>query len=215
MANITFTVSEDNTASASVDFEEEQQLIKEIFGYETVETNAAPEADSYSIDKDMDEGKDALLGNPIFMPLVFEETTYNTLVNGEKKTESIKIDRMFFPVVMIEASRSKVIEVTTIEGRNGTIKEFSNLGDYEISIKGTLVGNEGNYPTQQVQHLIKFENCPVAIPTANDFLKYIGVNGVVIKRISWRNNQGYENMQAFELECMSDADVKLNIEEKK
>ena len=52
----------------------------------------------------------------------------------------------------------------------------------------------------------------VAINVTNDLLDYIGVKKLIIKRINWRSMQGYENLQAFELECISDEDVELVIE---
>lgn len=216
MANISFNVDDTLKPSKKVEYASMQaQLIKKAFGYETVEVKETPDTELDPVGNDMKEGKAALLGHPLFMPLILQKTSYDVLVNGQVKKNGVTVPKMFFPIVLIEASRSKVIEVTTIEGRNGTIKEFSNLGDYEISIKGILVGDEGGYPTEQVKGLARFENCPVSIGVANDFLKYIGVAKLVIKRINWRNMQGYENLQAFELECMSDEDVKLVLENKK
>ena len=120
--------------------------------------------------------------------------------------------QMAFPIVLIEAARSKVIEITTIEGKNGSIKEFASLGHYDISVKGMLVGDDGNYPSQQVRKLARLDSRPVAINVTNDLLDYIGVKKLIIKRINWRSMQGYENLQAFELECISDEDVELVIE---
>lgn len=213
--NISFNVNEGGTVSVTqqpeFELQQQQQLIQQVFGYRNVNSYSIDQEELRNVGTDMDEGKTALLGYPVFMPLLLQKTQYDTMVNGQKRADPIVVQQLFLPTILIEASRSKLIEATTIEGRNGTIKEFSNMGDYEVSIKGILVGDEGNYPRKQVQALAEFENCPVAISISNSFLQYINVSKLVIKRISWRNMQGYQNLQAFELDCISDDEVNQKI----
>lgn len=211
--NITFTVPESAVGTQKVEFDTTQaELIKQAFEYSNVETKNYGQSAKYNLSKIMDEGKSAMFDYSVFMPLVFETTTYNVLIDGQVKPEGASTEKMAFPVVLIEAARSKVIEVTTIEGKNGSVKEFSSLGHYDISVKGILVGDDGNYPSQQVRKLARLDSRPVAINVTNDLLDYIGVKKLIIKRINWRSMQGYENLQAFELECISDEDVELVIE---
>lgn len=213
--NITFTLpsGQGNTANPKVNTSH-TELIRQAFGYNNVTVNNDEEDTKYKIDDAMDEGKAALFDYPLFMPLIFTETKYDILIDGSVKEDGAETPRIIFPVVLIEASRSKIIEVTTIEGKNGSIKEFSSLSDYDVSLKGIFVGNDGNYPSQQVQNLARLESCPVAINISNTFLGYMGVKKLIVKRINWRSMQGYENLQAFELECISDKDVELIINDK-
>jgi hypothetical protein len=211
--NITFTVPETAVGTQKVGFDTTQaELIKQAFGYSNVVTESYGQATKHNLAEIMDEGKSAMFDYSVFMPLVFETTTYNVLIDGQVKKDGASTEEMAFPVVLIEAARSKVIEVTSIEGKNGSVKEFSNLGHYDVSVKGILVGDDGNYPSQQVRKLARLDSRPVAINVTNGLLDYIGVKKLIIKRINWRSMQGYENLQAFELECISDEDVELVIE---
>lgn len=216
MANITFNIEDNSIEITPPEFSADLgELAKQVFGYENTDVYPAGEDMDESITKSMGEGATALIGHPVFMTLVLEETKYDVLVNGVKKEGGIKVNRMVLPLVILEASRTKAIVTTSIEGRNGTIKEFSNLGDYDISIKGVLIGDDGQYPERQVKALSDFESCPVAIGVTNEFFRYINVSKLVIKKINWKGKEGYQNLQAFELDCISDEQVALTLEDKK
>lgn len=216
MANIIFNIEDNSIEATSPEYSEDfGELVKQVFGYENTEVYSMGEDTDESIAKEMNEGAAALIGHPVFMALVLEEAKYDVLINGEKKPGGITVKRMVLPLVMLEAARTKIVVTTSIEGRNGTIKEFSNLGDYDISIKGVLVGDDGQYPEKQVKALSDFENCPIAIDVTNDFFRYINVSKLVIKKINWKGAEGYQNIQAFELDCISDEQVALTLENKK
>lgn len=215
MAEITFKIDNRTAAASSPGYKEDSgSIIKQVFGYENAEVYEPQEDESDSGNIEMKEGKSSLIGHPIFMPLQLEQVQYDVLINGKKKEGGITVPKLLIPLVILEASRAKVIATTSVEGRNGTIKEFSNLGDYDISIKGVFVGDDGQYPEKQVKALADFENCPVSIGVTNPFFTYINVTRIVIKKINWKSTEGYQNIQAFELDCLSDEEISTTVETK-
>lgn len=157
------------------------------------------------------------MGHPVLMPLVFETAYWiipgriniNGRIVADDKNDST--DKMFFPIAIIDVSRSKNVDMTPVEGRDGTIKEYGSHGDYMVSIKGLLMKMNDNvpvldaaYPVEERNSLLKIEQAKAAVPVANELLNSLGINKLVIKEIKWVPMEGVENMQAFELSCVSD-----------
>ncbi|MEI8137589.1 MAG: DUF6046 domain-containing protein, partial [Bacteroidota bacterium] len=68
--------------------------------------------------------------------------TFSNLSLTDKSTgNTIVIDTALFNV-----TQTKNIITTSIQGRNGTVKEYISLGDYNVTIKGVLTGTNGLYP---------------------------------------------------------------------
>lgn len=177
-------------------------------GYDNIEVKEADEVKEYSA-----------YGTPIFMPIQFDDVKYkndgvNHTINGIKLLCAV-----------MEISNTRNIVKTDIQGRDGSVKEFINNGDYQISIKGILTNDvytpdgsqptKGNnkYPMDAVAHLNTICLAPCAIQVTNSLLYELGIYDLVIEDFSFPATVGKENMQAFQLNCLSDTTFVLKEKE--
>ena len=92
-------------------------------------------------------------GVPIWMPFTIKSFTWRDPHN--------KVNHIVFGVkiacCIVEANGSKNIVKTAIQGLNtrGTVKEYINHGDINISIKGVLVSKNNEYPQLEVDNLMR------------------------------------------------------------
>lgn len=112
---------------------------------------------------------------------------------------------------LLQVSQSKNIVTTAINGRNGTIKEYVSDGDYQISIKGVLVEsvNTNLPPTEDFQTLIELCKLPRALDCVCAYLGLFGIYKLVVQEQSFPQSEGFQNMQPFELSCLSDKPIEL------
>lgn len=114
--------------------------------------------------------------------------------------------------VLIEISQAKNIVKTAIEGRNGTVKEYISDGDYEITMRGAIVGkNAMQYPLEEVEGLIEILKVPDDIEIVSSFLQLFGIQNVVVESYSLPQTEGVMNMQMFEIKLVSDTPIELVI----
>lgn len=138
------------------------------------------------------------LGTPVFSRL--------SLVNPENPNQRIDLDEC-----LLEVSQSKNIVTTAVNGRNGTIKEYVSDGDYQVGIKGVLVNNEDGYnrPLELFQTLLELCALPIALRCESSYLQLFGVFNLVIQEKSFPQSEGFQNVQPFELSCLSDEPIEL------
>lgn len=153
-----------------------------------------------------------VLGAPVFMPVIVPEFTYAARDSaGRQVTKTFA--RFAFPATtLVDISMSKNIALTPIQGRAGTVKELISNGDYTVRLRGFVVGAE-LYPREGVQRLIELANVPAAFRVENDLFHWLGINNLVVQDFDLSAVEGYENTQAFELRCLSDDTVSVQLSE--
>jgi hypothetical protein len=101
----------------------------------------------------------------------------------------------------------KTIIRTLVSEQKGTIKEQFNIGDYIISIKGMLVGENQRFPDEQLLQLRELYETtdPVELYCALTELFMDGSRRVAISSLELPEveGKGY-NMRPFALECETD-----------
>ena len=114
-----------------------------------------------------------------------------------------------YPVVSI-SSRKTIVE-TPLTERRGTVKELINIQDYEITIRGFIIGKPNEFPESDVTLLrtIYEQNTPISIqcPITDIFLVRPERNGsdeVVISDLKFPSIQGVKNVRPYELHLISD-----------
>ncbi len=216
MADISFSLSD---------------LFQQTFGYKT-----------QAFDPDFSSGENEMLhtrqgqgsfGSPLyaedafgmeyFMPVTItypDTTALPETPNGipfSAGTETLTILKKWnlpYPVVSIN-SRKTVIE-TPLTERRGTVKEMVNIQDYEIIVKGFIVGKPNSFPEEDLVTLrtVYEQNTPVAIrcPITDIFLLRPGRNGsdqVVITDLRFPSLTGVKNVRPYELRMISDEPFNL------
>lgn len=77
-------------------------------------------------------------GKDIFAPLQFYKNSENYLQ---------------ISCATVRVSSKKTIVKTAVSERNGTVKEQFNVGDYQFTIKGVLIGTNNQFPEEKISKL--------------------------------------------------------------
>ena len=144
-------------------------------------------------------------GREYFLPIT---VTY-TDSNGELVSWPLP-----YPVMSI-SSKKTLIE-TALTERRGTVKELINIQDYEITIKGLIIGRTREFPQDDVAQLrdLYEQNVAVSIsnPVTDIFLLRPDRNGsdqVVITSLKFPEAKGVKNVRGYEMTLVSDEPFNL------
>lgn len=136
------------------------------------------------------------LGTPIFTDLWLKQDDSDT---------GLRID-----TVLMDISQQRNIVTTAVQGRNGTVKEYISDGDYQVTIRGILVEPEPyDYPAEQVRELLRLCRIQAAVQAVSPFLQLFQIYDLVVTDYRLPQIEGYQNMQPFEMTCISDTPIEL------
>jgi len=112
---------------------------------------------------------------------------------------------LLLDTAILSISQSKNIVTTTLQGRDGTVKEYISDGDYEISIKGILdSGNMFVYPEDLVKQLKSICDVKDNIEIKSPFAEMLGITEAVITGYSFNQVPSGYNVQPYEITLLSD-----------
>ena len=115
------------------------------------------------------------------------------------------------PVVSI-SSKKTIIE-TALTERRGTVKELINIEDYQITIRGLIIGGTNELPEADVAKLVDIYELNVAVTITNAltdiFLLKGGSERVVIKSLDFPEVKGVKNVRGYTLVMVSDQSFSL------
>lgn len=137
-------------------------------------------------------------GLPIYMPLVLES------VDG--------IEDYLFDSAFVEISRQKNIVITNVQGRDTSVKEFINNGDFTISVSGIIAQKTIGYPKDLVSQFNEFMSFKGSIPVVHEVLNMLGVNEIVITDYSLPADN-LANAQQYSFNAISEVPALLRLEE--
>jgi hypothetical protein len=135
---------------------------------------------------------DSYLGTPVFDNITLD-------IDGEE----LRID-----AAIIDVSQTKNIIKTSIQGLNGTVKEYIADGDYIISLKGVIVSETTEYPETDVATLIEILKRTESIRVNSKFLQLFGIDDIIIENYKL-NQDEFQNTQTFEILALSDKQIEL------
>ena len=191
-------------------------LFEQTFGYKT--TAFAPEFTPTLGDKNSYRTEVGATGSPYyamdglhteyFMPVTL---SYNEQgISGTNQVEW----QLPYPVITI-SSKKTIIE-TALTERRGTVKEFINVQDYEIVIKGFIIQASNEFPESKITSLRNLyeQNVPLSIkcPLTDIFLlrpDRSGSDQVVIQELKFPAIAGVKNVRPYELHLVSDEPFNL------
>lgn len=144
----------------------------------------------------LDQQVTSYLGTPVFADLTLKADEADEGVNMQ--------------TVLFEVEQQRNIVTTAVQGRNGTIKEYISDGDYAVQIRGLLVDPDPyTYPATQVQNLLDLLQLPQSLVAVSGFLQLFQIYNLVVTGYRMFQIEGFQNIQAFELQCISDVPVEL------
>ena len=180
-----------------------QNLVeKKIFGKDSHDSDFSfatlPERREYNIFTQLFYGLNNN-GNEVFMPIWLEDNA------------GIKF--MLQNTVSSITSKKTIVE-TQLVNAQGNVKEEISMDDWDINVKGIIVSPDRDYPDQQVFDLKEIYKSgeSLGIENARTSLLFEGNEKVVIKNLKVPELKGMKNVQAFELDLVSDIEFKLIIE---
>lgn len=108
----------------------------------------------------------------------------------------------------------KTIVETQLVNQRGSVKEEINIDDWEINVKGVIVSPDTDYPDVQVSELVELYELGgrLDIDNARTSLCMSGHEKIVIKNLKFPEIKGMKNIQAFELDMVSDVQFNLIIQ---
>ncbi len=165
------------------------------------------------------------LNTPVYGSFIFgdiQNKAANNYVDQFGETKSFTPLR--FHECTYQVTQTKNIITTTLQGFNGTVKEYSSDGDFNISIDGRLSGvyndvtdsfeSSSLYPFEYVKSLVAALQVPAAIPMSNQILSGIfGINNVVVTSFSFPRDTAGMNFQKFTIDLISDRPIEIILSE--
>jgi hypothetical protein len=139
-----------------------------------------------------------LSGMPLFQPL--------NLI-GEDGQEDLLLES-----AVLEGSRTKNIVSTTIQGRDTSVDEFINNGDYQVSVQGILCANEPRYPLDLVLKFQKFMDLNRSIKIEHELLNALGVYELIITSHKYAPTTSI-NLQTYSFTAKSTVPLPLIIQD--
>lgn len=151
--------------------------------------------------KDYEGFEPAMMGHLLFMPCELDAPP--TLGKFKLPNEPI-----------VELKGGKRIVKTEIDGMDGTFKELFSLDDYQITIRGLIVQEDGtnNYPQGDVMRLRDYCEVEHEVGINCASTNYFNVTQMVIESWDFPAMEGFPGVQPYILNCLSDKDFKLILE---
>lgn len=148
------------------------------------------EIQHFNVEAD-DVARLSFLGTPVFSDLLIKESE-----TGEG---------MYFDTVLFDVAMEKHIVKTMVQGRKGTVKEYISDGDYSISIRGGIINHgSSNYPSDDVAFFVNLMQIPAPLFVISPLLQLFDVQTIVIEKYQFMQRPGYQNIQLFEIDAVSD-----------
>jgi hypothetical protein len=169
----------------------------------------APRDNQYSVEpiSSVDRAKYLSdLGTP-----VWDQVTFGTVQFINSKGEPDATPTMTFQAILLSVSFPRNIVKTTIQGRDGTVKEYIGEGDAQISFRGIICGANGHYPIDEVNALKALMSAPVAIPVMSTFLQNLDIHSVVFEDRNLEQEEGGYSYQTFSLNAISETPQELQM----
>lgn len=156
-------------------------------------------------DEEMYGAKGNLLGAPVFDAVVFKKPNGDATLSSQNNGGQITSEDLVLPIALITITQEKNIVKTAIQGRNGTIKEYVSDGDFNVNIKGVIVGMDSNKPpVAELKKLDTFCTSPLTLDVVSNVLDYFKIYTVVITGYTYEQREGMRNVYDFDLNCLSD-----------
>jgi hypothetical protein len=148
------------------------------------------------------------LGTPVVADIVFQGGAYTDDETGRVVTFA----EVTLATVLVTVSQPKRIIRTEIQGRDGSVKEYIGMDDFQVSVNGIITGTNGTFPFQEVAALHKILRAPITIPVVSAYLQLFDIFNLVISDYAFDQEPGGYSKQNFTINSISDKPVELLIQ---
>lgn len=113
--------------------------------------------------------------------------------------------------VILQVSQGKKIVTTEIQGRDGTVKEYIGMDDFQVQINGRLNGAYGVNPKTETKQLKEILDAGQPLAITSWWLQNLGITDVVVTGYSFAQTEGEYSTQYFTINAISDKVVEATI----
>ena len=156
------------------------------------------------------KNRESKLGTPIYSNLIFNEynpkNDFDAPLAGVNGWSDFVIDDC-----LIQINQSKKIITTEIQGRDGTVKEYIGLDDFQVQIIGRISGAYNVYEKELVNTLKTILDSGRPLAVSSWWLQNLGINYIVIKDYNIPQVEAQYSTQYFSINAMSDKIVEARI----
>ena len=139
------------------------------------------------------------LGTIVYSNIIFNA---GSILNGTEIVESW--DDFRIDDVLLNVSQSKKIVTTEIQGRDGTVKEYIGLDDFQIQITGRLNGTYNVNPKDLTRQLKIILSAGQPLEVTSWYLQNLDITDIVVKDFNFGQNEGEYSTQYFTINAISD-----------
>jgi hypothetical protein len=156
-----------------------------------------------------------IAGREVFLPVTISYPSQSGSGAGLITYDGPMQDWVLSYCVVSVSGRKTIVE-TPLTGRRGTVKELISTEDFQIRIKGFLMGSGGDFPEQDITRLRNLyeTNIPVSLKCALTDVFLLrpdrsGSDNIVIRELNFPAVTGVRSVRPFELLCVSDEPFSL------
>ena len=147
------------------------------------------------------------LGTPVMQDLTFGAVIYTEPITGiTRTTAELKLVN-----ILLRATQAKKIVKTEIPGRNGTVKEYIGIGDWEVEIDGFIAGPNGHHPADEIIALKNVLKANEPIPVTCTWLNNLEIHYLVIVDYTFPQEAGGYSKQPFTISAISNPEITITI----
>jgi len=168
-----------------------------------------PDSSKYNIPQG--PGKDAPLSTSVLNTPVYSNIHFLDVEYTDNNGRVIQTQGKIYDAVLITVTQAKKIITTEIQGRDGTVKEYIGMDDYQVVVNGILTGSNGVHPVDEVATLKKMLDAPVAIDVACAYLQNLGIQSLVTMDYTFEQQAGGYSYQTFSITFKSDVPQQLRL----
>lgn len=157
--------------------------------------------------------RDGITGHKVGQPITDPEYWEGRWVLCPLRLERENGEGLTFADAVAAASREHRIVCTALTGRDGTVKEYINAGDWAVNIVLGLQSTEGGtiadeWPDNEVREVCKLLDCGETLRVHSEFLDALNIGRLVIRSYSLRQ-MTESNYQVVEISAVSDEDYEI------
>lgn len=166
---------------------------------------------SYTPDPVDEHDQTSVLGTPVWSNLILlaDGTAVGnpTTLDPSNGKRNLRMD-----TVLITVDLPKLIQKTEIQGRDGTVKEFISMGDYQINVKGVLnTPYPTVFPKDDIDLLNQYAKQRTSIKTSSRYLDILGITDIVIENVRFAEKAGFRNEIDIEIVAVSDRPIEFSL----
>lgn len=159
--------------------------------------------------------KYSLLGTPVFDSVTFYGNGADGAVTYYDLTlqKTVTVPKLTIDIALITVTKNINVTKTNVVGANGSVKQYINVGDYDIEIKGTFTSEiPDTRPDEQLRTLHKITSATNEVSVASGFLNLFGITTIVFDgQQTFPQDESQRDVIKFSLNCISETPFVIKV----